>query len=150
MSKRTVRLTESDLHNIIKESVKKVLNETEKQISELESLAQFLNINPSDINGSYHLYYVHTPNNQEQTWYVWSSYKEAENHVLENADDYLEGMTSDNYWYNAGFEKNENGEFNWYEIAEEILNTDGVEWFFSNYDGSSHELPNGYVGFRVD
>lgn len=27
MSKRTVRLTESDLHNIIKESVNKVLNE---------------------------------------------------------------------------------------------------------------------------
>ena len=27
MSKRTVRLTESDLHNIIKESVNKILNE---------------------------------------------------------------------------------------------------------------------------
>lgn len=29
MSKRTIRLTESDLHNIIKESVKKVLKEDE-------------------------------------------------------------------------------------------------------------------------
>ena len=149
MAKKLIRLTENDLHKVIKESVIKVLKENTK--SPLYALARYLGVNPKNINsnGSDVIFNVYL-NNEEQTWYVFESFEEAENYVREISPDWLDGSTSDDYFYSLGYDKTNNGDFDWVEISNDIINNEGIEWFLSSYDGTHHDLPNGYVAFRID
>ena len=129
-------------------------------ISPREALANFLRVSPKAIAepsiGEPQRYYVgwgeygKLNGIKEQSWYVYGSYEEAENDVRSWAADYCEGAADDDYWYHAGHEKNENGDFDWDEIVDDIIRNNGIEWFLSSYDGTCEELPDGYVGFRAD
>ncbi len=153
MNRKQIRLNESQLNRIVKESVKKVLNEVNyiNRMTPKRALAEFLDIRIKDIEGKDNdsLFYAHVGSNFE-TWYVFPSYEAAEEEARKIGPDFVEGATNDDYWYRAGFEKTNNGDFDWIDITNEIIEKKGPEWFFASYDGNSVDLPDGYVGFRAD
>ena len=157
--KQRIRLTESDLHRIVKESVKRILREEilpdSHKISPILALANYLRVSPKNIEEVEKRRYGVFPDKYhngmwEESWIVYGSEQEAEDDVRSWAPDYCEGATDDDYWYRAGYEKTKNGDFDWEEIANDIIDQEGIEWFLSSYDGTSVELPGGYVGYRCD
>lgn len=151
--KKTIRLSESDLHRVIKESVKRILMENANINDVILLLAQTYGTDPSSIkqeneniynvqiNGQYHDVYVFN-NEQEARDYLWNNW---------GLEDYCEGAADEEYWRKRCPEYfNENGEADWSGIAQKVLDTEGPGWFIDGYDGMGTELPNGMIAYRYD
>ena len=154
MNRKLIRLTESDLHKIVKESVNKILRETVD--ANRMYVEQFLKK-----HGLYNSPLEWMSNNcfcdsHGCNGYIFDSENDATNSVLygedhQNAIDSVDGAQSDREWINylikGGVEpqlaKSIILNQEWDKVVEIIVSKDGPEWFLSDYSGQVYTLPNG-------
>ncbi|MBQ0023111.1 MAG: hypothetical protein KBT29_07725, partial [Prevotellaceae bacterium] len=152
-NKNRIRLTESQLHRVIKESVNKVLKEATDTSNEVEEIV-------SSMGSSIEEWY--TDNNFIDTHgcegFVFDDAEDATNAILngfehQNAIDYVNGAQSDEDWIQylirGGVDKRtaiqiiQNND--WEQVVQIIVDKAGPEWFLSQYSGEVHSLSNGQL-----
>jgi hypothetical protein len=150
--KKIVRLTESDLHHIVKESVKRVLNESMNDIK--TALGEEYNVNPNMIEQTPDTNVFIVPiDGSEHFVYVFNNEEEACNYLWKNWDleDYCEGAAPIDYWKRGCpecFDENDNPD--WHRVAQAVLNAEGPAWFLDGYNGTGAELSNNMIAYRYD
>lgn len=151
--KKIVRLTESDLHRIVKESMNRILNESvhnglQQEVEQIvtsmgSSIAEWINDTCFvDQHGCY--------------GYIFRSEEDAVNSILygddhQNAIDLVNGAQSDKEWVDylikGGIDKNVAraviSKQDWDSVVKMIVRKDGPEWFLSTYSGQVHHLSDG-------
>lgn len=166
---KRIRLTESRLRNIIRESIKSILRENEETFEDdnIIALAQYLHFDPEDIKERQDNFYE--VSNGEQ-WYVFDSIEDAEDYVMSpgyDASGFMEDCWDSGESFFNWLQKNPNSAayynmeeifpymdegyydiVDWRAVAQTVLDVDGPQWFLAGYDGKEHELPNGAMGYR--
>ena len=149
--KNRIRITESDLHRIIKESVKRVLKES---VDDIEiALGEEYNVNPKAIKQTSTNVFDVPIDGRVHEVYVFNDEEEACNYLWENWDleDCCEGAVEIDYWKRACPECfDDNGNPDWHCVAQAVLDAEGPAWFFDGYDGIGTELSNGMIAYRYD
>ena len=153
MKNNRIRLTESQLHNIIRESVKRILKETTDITNEVEEIV-------SSMGSSIEEWY--TENNFVDIHgcegFVFDDREDATNAILngfehQHAIDYVKGALSDEEWiqYLIGGGVNKRTAIqiiqnhDWEQVVQIIVDACGPEWFLSEYSGNVHSLSNGQL-----
>lgn len=146
-----IRLTESQLHQVIKESVRRILRESVND--EVEDIVSSMGSNIEDWVNDHNFYDTHGFNG-----YIFNSEEEAVDAVLngdehQNAIDYIDGAQSEDEWVkyliDGGVDADYANEIvenqDWDAIIKIIVDSDGPEWFLSDYSGKVHNLSNGQL-----
>lgn len=153
MKKNRIRLTESQLHRVIKESVKKVLRESVDIANEVEEIVSSMGSSIEEWYTDDNFIDIHGC-----AGYIFDNTEDAINAVLngfehQHAIDYVDGAQSDKEWIQylikGGVNKSTAVQViknhDWEQVVRIIVDKDGPEWFLSQYSGGVHSLSNGQV-----
>ena len=153
MRKNTFRLTESQLHRMIKESVRQVLKESIDDKSIVEAFLEENEMYNAPIEWITNNKFVDA---HGCDGYIFNSEDDAINSLMngdnyQNAIDYVNTSQSEEEWVryliNGGVKPQIANSIiqnqDWDKVIEIIIDTVGPEWFLSQYSGEVHELPNG-------
>ena len=153
MNKRRIKLTESDLHRIVNESVKRVLRESGDDTRKQE-VEEYVADNGGEIQewlSDNYFYDTHGCNGS-----IFGSEDEAEESIMkgedhQNALDMLDGLIDDDemvkFLRSCGVDILHAKRMVKYDMREDmiepILNACGAKFFLSGYSGEVHELSDG-------
>lgn len=155
MKNNRIRLTESQLNRVIRESVKRILRESVDNSTKKE-VAKIVKQMGSKIEewvASNEFYDVHNCNG-----FIFANEDEAYQYVAngdyhQNALDYVNGACPDEEWISmlidSGVEKRKATNIikneDWESVVQIVLDNEGPEWFLSQYSGRVHDLSNGVL-----
>lgn len=151
--KKTYRLTESKLRNMVREAVEEVLNGSEDVKAEVEAIVEKMGSHIEEWVSDNRFYDVHGCDGS-----VYNSEEEAEEDILngsehQNAVDYVEGAMTEEDWIDyldkCGFDKQQAVDIirsgAWGKLVEIIVGNEGPQFFLAQYSGKVHDLSNGQV-----
>lgn len=151
--KKTYRLTESKLRNMVREAVEEVLNGSEDVKAEVEAIVEKMGSHIEEWVSDNRFYDVHGCDGS-----IYNSEEEAEEDILngsehQNAVDYVEGAMTEEDWIDyldkCGFDRNQAGDIirsgAWGKLVEIIVGNEGPQFFLAQYSGKVHDLSNGMV-----
>lgn len=151
--KKTYRLTESKLRNMVREAVEEVLNGSEDVKAEVEAIVEKMGSHIEEWVSDNRFYDVHGCDGS-----IYNSEEEAEEDILngsehQNAVDYVEGAMTEEDWIDyldkCGFNRNQAEDIirsgAWGKLVEIIVGNEGAQFFLAQYSGKVHDLSNGQV-----
>lgn len=151
--KKIIRLTETDIRKIVKESVNRILNERIDNglQQEVEQIVTSMGSNIVEWVNDTCFVDQHGCNG-----YIFRNEEDAVNSILygndhQNAIDTVYGAQSDEEWVDylikGGIDKNVARDViskqDWDSVVRMIVRKDGPEWFLSTYSGQVHNLSDG-------